>query len=691
MKKEIIRVPAKVRYISDWTLLDGGYSLTNYRFTHILDKKLTGCGFTEYCLSAPNINIVICSPRKILLDNKLEQHKGDANVYYFRSEADEKGSTVFDKDLINIKSKKTTNILSQVQEFLSSSKDSQQAQQNLQDLLKRKAELKDKVLSSLNGKGSKILVTYDSFRYVKDTLSELGLLDRFFVVVDEFQSIFTDSKFKSDTEIELLDQLSNIEKVCYVSATPMLDKYLDMLDEFKDLPYYEFDWVSEDPGRIVKPEIAPKQCRSILTEASRVIQEYLSGQFDKSAKIISGKLVEIESREAVIYVNSVANICSLIIKNKLTPENTNVLCSKDSDNSRKVQDAFRKSCGRMDGGIGKVPVKGEQHKMFTLCTRTVYLGADFYSTNARTFIFSDANIDSLSVDITLDLPQILGRQRLDENPWKNRAELYYKSLSTKNSYSEEDFKAYIDKKTAVTTSLLEVYKNTIDSTNRHNLAMTYSELASLANYKNNYVAVNKHSGNDLVPVMNNLVKVSEIRSFEMQQIEYRDRVSVIAEISSGEFEISFDKVEEVYQKIVNTVMFPDKLRILCNTDLNEREMRYLLKQLPIIFENYYNVLGPDRIISLSYRNELLKADYNAIKVNQSIDVSEQIFKTFKLNAKYSRSSIKEMLGKIYQENGLIKTPKAVDLIDYFEVRECNVPKPDGTGRDKGYEIINKKV
>ena len=66
--------------------------------------------------------------------------------------------------------------------------------------------------------------------------------------------------------------------------------------------------------------------------------------------------------------------------------------------------------------------------MFTLCTRTVYLGADFYSTNAKSYIFSDANIDSLSVDITIDLPQILGRQRLETNPWKNRADLYYKTI-----------------------------------------------------------------------------------------------------------------------------------------------------------------------------------------------------------------------------------------------------------------------
>ena len=84
--------------------------------------------------------------------------------------------------------------------------------------------------------------------------------------------------------------------------------------------------------------------------------------------------------------------------------------------------------------------------MFTLCTRTVYLGADFYSTNARTFIFSDANVDSLTVDITIDLPQILGRQRLEENPWKNRAELYYKTLDSKKALTQEDFDAIREQK-----------------------------------------------------------------------------------------------------------------------------------------------------------------------------------------------------------------------------------------------------
>ena len=76
MIKEKIIVPAGVRYISDWEKLDGGYKLINYQYPHIINKQITGCGYTEYCLTN-DLNIVLCSPRKLLLENKEDQHEGD--------------------------------------------------------------------------------------------------------------------------------------------------------------------------------------------------------------------------------------------------------------------------------------------------------------------------------------------------------------------------------------------------------------------------------------------------------------------------------------------------------------------------------------------------------------------------------------------------------------------------------------
>ena len=124
----------------------------------------------------------------------------------------------------------------------------------------------------------------------------------------------------------------------------------------------------------------------------------------------------------------------------LSIDQCNILCAQTDENSKLVREAFNtviKKKAEQEGIknpvllkgdiIGDIPTKGQPHKMFTFCTRTVYLGADFYSTNARTFIFSDANIECLSVDISMDLEQILGRQRLEENPWKNCATMFVKT------------------------------------------------------------------------------------------------------------------------------------------------------------------------------------------------------------------------------------------------------------------------
>ena len=42
MNKEFLTVPKGIRYISDWK----EYDLSNFPFPHILNKVITGCGYT---------------------------------------------------------------------------------------------------------------------------------------------------------------------------------------------------------------------------------------------------------------------------------------------------------------------------------------------------------------------------------------------------------------------------------------------------------------------------------------------------------------------------------------------------------------------------------------------------------------------------------------------------------------------
>ena len=669
MNKIILNVPRGIRYLSDWE----GFSLPVE--PSIINKQITGCGFTEWCIKS-EINLILCSPRIVLLENKEEQHPGE--VFYARNELD----TELDvgKDLSTNKPKLPKEDKSLTQLELDQVKESVQ-------------RFKDNIYinyfnCSQLGKPCKILVTYDSFKHVKESLGRT--IENFYIVVDEFQSIFTDSKFKSSTELEFINHLQGLNKISFVSATPMMDEYLDMLPEFKNLSYYELDWGKEDPGRIVKPQLSIKPSNRILEEASRIIKTYQEGNFQKYTYTDDlGNFQEIESKELVIYVNSVKNICDLIRKNGLTLENTNVLCSKTPENNKKLKSAFEITSKGISC-IGKVPKRGEQHKMFTLCTRTVYLGADFYSTCARSLILSDANIDCLSVDITLDLPQILGRQRLLENPWKNRAELYFKPLSESRSMTGEDFKNRINEKRSKTEELLSAYSTAIGNSVKHTLAETYQKLVKTFNYRDNYIAVNTHTGKDLLPVINNLVMVSEIRAFQIQQIDYKDRFTVFRTIDQ---EICNDEeVIKFLREFDSLVYFTDKMKLLCKCELDQVQIENILEQIPINFKNYYNTIGPERIRNLQYKNSVIQEEYERLKNNQGVgcNLDKAICDAFFIGNKYLKTEIKLKLKEIYSELSILGNPKASDLEKYFELREVNITDPSTGKRVKGYELLKIK-
>ena len=546
----------------------------------------------------------------------------------------------------------------------------------------------------------KILVTYDSFRHVKEALgSAIGMYQ---IVVDEFQSIFIDARFKSDTEIELLHQLKGLQKVCYVSATPMLDKYLDMLDEFKNLPYYELDWSSEDPDRVIKPKLEVKFVRSLNEEAKRVINSYQQGKFDTRL----GEDGIIESKEAVIFMNSVSSICQAIRSNKLHLDDCNILCAQTDANEDKVRKAFNDVLKKETEDlkdhpkvpkeipvIGKIPTKGQPHKMFTFCTRTVYLGADFYSECARTFIFSDSNIDCLSVDISMDLEQILGRQRLKTNPWKNNAKMFVKTTSKKHKTTQEEFNKRLEEKKDNSMKLLSSYGKS-DSGEQYVLAKNFQIVAKMCHYKDNYVAVNEHAGSNLVPVFNNLMLVSEMRTFEVQQVDYADRFKVFNAIGERQIEGVGQEVEGMFETFSDFAKSKEKLRYLVKVSemkLSKEDLTNFLSLIPERYREYYTEMGPDRIKANGYQESKLKEEWTK-QHQEELGVSDglilDIAGYFKLGQRYSKSGIKDKLKELYQKHGYQKTAKASDLQEYFWLKTVKFIE-DGKWVN-GFEIQKKR-
>ena len=675
MEKQKLEVPSGIRYMSEWE----DYRI--HSFPHILNKQIPGCGYTEYCIRNSD-DTILCSPRKILLQNKYEQHP-DTTFLVVNTYESEVGT---DKDLTKYPRVRRT---------------FGYRKPNLEKI-KREAKQKEDFFKELtfkistyikgcrfNNRPVKILVTYDSFRIVKDIIRHQDRLENFQIVVDEFQSIFTDSKFKSDTEMQFVDNLQGIQRVCYVSATPMIEKYLDMLDDFKNLPYYELDWEAKDPCRVSKPKIITRNLKSVYMEAGPIIKDYLDGKFEyryvRDPESDNEKDVKkIESREAVFYVNSVNNITSIIKRAGLTPEQVNILVANTPENVTRI----KKNLGAKYK-IGTVPLRDEPRKMFTFCTRTVYLGADFYSDNARSFIISDANIDTLAVDITLDLPQILGRQRLRENPWKDEAILFFKSITTDNKQAKEIFDKKLAEKERKSLSLLSAY-NQVAAENQGDLSEAYQKLAKTFNYKDDFVAVNEKKIGDtkiLTPVFNNLVKVSEMRAYEIQQVDYSDRFTVFNELGKVGGVDDIEELEKFFKEYKEQKGRIYKLKYLCEYCERVGNTSILQHIEEKRFSDYINVLGLDRCKAEWYNTYLLDKRLSVMSFDRA-KIQEELSNEFEVGQSYTKVDIKEKLSEIYKKLSYKASPKATDLEEFFELKSCLITV-DGK-RVNGFKILKEK-
>jgi hypothetical protein len=630
MLKKLIKFPENIRYFSQWK----EFSLPNYPI--ILDKRLPGCGFTDYCITN-NQDLVLCSPRRILLQNKTEQHSND--VFCIVNNSNKFDFAKLSKDLMSyINFRHSSNL------------------------------------------PAKILVTYDSFHTIKNILEFNLIIQDFQIIIDEFQSLFSDSNFKAVTEMNFISSLSDLKKVCYVSATPMMEKYLDQLNEFSSLPLYEIDW--SNLTNYNKPKLTVRISSNLCGVAKRIIDSYLSGKFER--QFVGSNLIE--SKEAVFYVNSVTNICNIIKKCNLNYQDCNILCAVTDYNISKIANKLGK-----DFTIGRVPLKGEPHKMFTFCTRTVYLGADFYSTNARSFIFSDANVKVLAIDISLDLPQILGRQRLDENPWKNEAEFYYKPKS-KNDTTLSEFKDKINQKLQRSNHIIGIFnscpKEYLDSL----LSIFYTYIKEHG-YENDYISLDLKKNaatlkQEAKPVINKLVMISEQRAFDMQQVDYANRLSILENVKKvAEVDNS---VNEFLSKFESITGFYAKLKYLC--EFGKTADRYLIMEIlnqisDPRFKTYYLSLGPDRLRELGYNITLIQKDLD-VKCFDTDILKQEVTKVFEVGKKYHSKFIKEELGKIYSNIGYKKNPISTDILQWYNVKMGMYVI--GGHKQRGYKLISLK-
>ena len=113
----------------------------------------------------------------------------------------------------------------------------------------------------------------------------------------------------------------------------------------------------------------------------------------------------------------------------------------------------------------------------------------------------------------------------------------------------------------------------------------------------------------------------------------------------------------------------------------------VLPHLPESFTNYYTVLGVDRMRALGYNATDMKKEYEGIIGNQEIDIKTPILEYFKVGESYSKSFVKKKLNEIYKKFDYFKNAKALDLGNYFIIKNKMIPNEKTGKRDAGYLIV----
>lgn len=498
----------------------------------ILNKGVTGCGATSVAIEDEH-KTIICSPRINLIKNKVGQHKGVLGVF---------GDVKNDEIMAYLEKAETP----------------------------------------------KIMVTYDSMPRLAKLIDDKS---DWRVVVDEYQYLLIDSGFRSDKAIALLDVVNEFDYVTYLSATPIADKYIQKMEQFKDVPYTELIW-----GNMVeKIDVERIVSAKPINNAIEIVRNYQNGNIPKEG--------DAESKECVIFLNSVTNISNIVRQTKLPPEDVNIIVADTEENRKLVR--------QIDEGfdIGSIPLEGEPHKMFTFCTSTAFAGCDFYSTCASTFVISDNKKVHTSIDIATELAQIAGRQRLACNPFRKTVVFIY---NVDIGEGDSDiYKKAIEQKLEKSERMAE-WKNSAPDYFKKDVIKETSEMQNIKKYSESYVRYDEKSDSFTV---NRWAYLNELFAYDVQHENYQDSIIVKKQLEESGFRIKGEERQSDYKEQLKCILakegFADRMRRYCELRQMKESCKFYLASdiMERQYEDlrlYYDRLGYERIKSLGYKEKDLK-------------------------------------------------------------------------------------
>lgn len=525
----------------------------------------------------------------------------------------------------------------------------------------------------------KIMTTYDSFESLTISLNNLKYpFTDFRIVVDECQCLLTDALMKGDTELKFMKAIYQYPNLLFISATPLLEKYIDTIPEFQSIEhFYELQW---NPNLVRNIHKDFNQCKSTKDGFKKIYEQYLNSGNNEQERYFdlrryAGGHIEY-SREACVFLNSVNDIVWIIKKYSLKTEDVNIICSERDENRKKL--ATLK--GELANTIGCAPVATATnpypiHKRWTFITKCSFEGTDFVSTNASTYVLCNYNIECLSIDIAADLVQIAGRQRLPENQFRDVIHIYY--TMNKNSVMDDDaFEQRVQEKIRNSQSDISNFNNAHDK---------MRQLQQINQWNKTHIADSYITTFNLFPEINPILIAAEQRNYEI----FRDHKDITVFNNGG---VSVDMVDPTLKQLSMNldnpaIQYPrerikvihDYLILYPGMENQVMELLFFLKPKYGDLAKYFTSLSLDVIRSKGY--DTWKMDNYLLSQSSSYHITQQLCQVLSAGQTYTRKEVKLVLQNIYDNIGLNQRAKATDLNNYITCKEV---KKNG---EKAYMII----
>lgn len=499
----------------------------------------------------------------------------------------------------------------------------------------------------------KIICTYDKLPKLKEYLNPA----EYQLLVDEYHSLLKAYSYRYDAINGIFDCYKDYKSACFMSATPINSDFKP--NALKDLEEIEAVWNDIDTLK-VKLEYTNKP----YVRAANIIKAYKTDGYIS----VNG----VKSYEAFFFINSVNDILKLIEYTDLQPEDVRIICANTDTNQKKL--------GRFQIENSNCP-----NKKFTFLTCKSFEGVDYESDTALCFVVSTASNTHTQASIDTDIPQIAGRIRTANNPFRKLIihifNNTYKDLNLDVTYN--DMKQAVEDDLNAANAIVKLFNSVDDEKQRKML---------IKSINNKYISTKngKFVFYDTLPKL-------ELYNYMVNQVIYKSGLSVKKAYEStgalttdAEYNkemANFDNVIKASKKLT----FKDNyLKALeAKKDGNIFELERLCKE-ELIRDAIYK-LTPEEIKSVRYTKkgvrELLLSKNS--RLNNATKITKIIKDSITYNEFIKNDKLVTIINNAYRKLGIDKTAKASDIKQWFDIKD-GAKKINGTTY-RGYYILREKL